>query len=389
MAKYTITSAADSGSGSLRQAIIDASNGDTIEFASGISKIILTSGEINIDKSLTINGSGADHLTISGNNASRAFHVSSGNEVIIQGISITSCRYTAMDGGGAILNVGTLTIANSVLSGNSAPYGGAIYNRGALTIVSSTLSRNTADTTGGAIFNNNGAMTITNSMLSGNTANHAGAIYNEGVMIVTNSTLSANTALDGGGGAIFNNNGVLTITNSTLSGNTAINVGGAICTTAILKVSFTSIAENKSLFGAGIYNNQLTVTIKNSIIANNTGGNYSGTNMISALGVNFDTDGTCPGFTQVTSDALKLGPLALNTPGKTETHSLLSGSVAIDSVTDCTDADGNAVTIDQRGISRSQLTCDAGSYEYKAPILTRGITVGVISYGLKAGFDLP
>jgi hypothetical protein len=94
--------------------------------------------------------------------------------------------------------------------------------------------------------------------------------------------------------------------------------------------------------------------------------------VVSALGVNFDTDGTCPGFTQVTSEALKLGPLALNAPGRTETHALLSGSVAMRSVADSTDIDGNLVTTDQRHVPRPQWNCDAGAYEYNGPM--RGIT---------------
>jgi len=86
-----------------------------------------------------------------------------------------------------------------------------------------------------------------------------------------------------------------------------------------------------------------------------------------ALGVNFDTDGTCPDFTHVTA-MLNLGPLALSAPGTTQTHALSSGSVAIDSVTLCTDIAENMVTADQRGVSRPQgIACDAGAYEAKPP----------------------
>ena len=46
----------DSGPGSLRQALVDANDGDTID-ATGISGVItLTSGELLVDKSVTING---------------------------------------------------------------------------------------------------------------------------------------------------------------------------------------------------------------------------------------------------------------------------------------------------------------------------------------------
>lgn len=315
MALFVVNSAADSGSGTLRQAISDAGGGDIIAFAAGISNITLTSGEIIIDKSLTIDGPGANLLTISGNHASRVFHVSSGSDVTIHGLLFT-------DG--------------------SADYGGAVYNdHGTLTIASSTFSGNTATVGGGAIFNDNdGTFTITNSTLSNNTSDF--------------------------GGATFNGIGTFIITNSTLSGNTAVNAGGAVLNFSTFEISFSTIAENQSAVGAGINSNTGRVTVKNSIVGNNHGQNYEGAVPIWALGVNFATDGTCPGFTQVTSAMLNLGPLALNAPGTTETHALLNGSAAIDSVTLCTDIAGNAVTTDQRGVSRPQgIACDAGAYEAK------------------------
>ena len=62
----TVTSEANSGEGSLRQAIVKAKTGDTIVFAPNVTKIILTSGRIDINKNLTIDGSSGDsRVTIS------------------------------------------------------------------------------------------------------------------------------------------------------------------------------------------------------------------------------------------------------------------------------------------------------------------------------------
>ena len=63
-ATITVTNTNDSGAGSFRQAIIAASPGDTINFAPSVTTVTLTSGELVIDKNLTITGPGANRLTV-------------------------------------------------------------------------------------------------------------------------------------------------------------------------------------------------------------------------------------------------------------------------------------------------------------------------------------
>src|SRR6478752_1458696 len=68
-----VTNTNDSGPGSLRQALVDANDGDTID-ATGVSgTILLTSGELQITHNVTINGPGANHLAVDGNGQSRVF----------------------------------------------------------------------------------------------------------------------------------------------------------------------------------------------------------------------------------------------------------------------------------------------------------------------------
>jgi hypothetical protein len=70
LATDTVSSTADSGSGSLRALIASASAGDTIDFASTVTGMItLSSGDLNITKNLDIEGPGAGILTISGGGA--------------------------------------------------------------------------------------------------------------------------------------------------------------------------------------------------------------------------------------------------------------------------------------------------------------------------------
>ena len=85
----TVTTNQDSGPGSLRYAITQAASQDTIVFDRSVHEIALTSGELEINKSLKIQGPGESQLTISGNEASRVFEIEAGN-VAISGLTIAN-----------------------------------------------------------------------------------------------------------------------------------------------------------------------------------------------------------------------------------------------------------------------------------------------------------
>src|SRR5262249_53231929 len=186
-ATIAVTNTKDNGPGSLRAAIDSAQDGDTISFDVSVTgTIILTSGEVLVNKSITISGPGANTLAVDANHASRVFYIDSGKDVTISGLTITNG--SAPD-----------------------PYhrGGGIYNdHAALTLSSCTISGNAADVgVGGGIFNDQGTLTVSGSNLSGNSSWYGGAISNNWL---------------GGGSA------TVTIANSTLSGNLAISAGGGI-----------------------------------------------------------------------------------------------------------------------------------------------------------------
>src|SRR6266487_1300647 len=198
-----VTNTNDNGPGSLRQALVDANDGDTID-ATGISGIItLTTGELRVDKSVTINGAGADVLAVDGNAAGRVFFITLGETVTISGFTIRN-GHVGNDAGGIDNEDGsTVTVTNCTLSGNSAGLGGGMFNGGPLTIGSTTISDNSAANGGGIYNSGGGTTTITNSTVSGNTAGSGGGIFNIGMLAITSSTLSNNSASLGGG--VFNN----------------------------------------------------------------------------------------------------------------------------------------------------------------------------------------
>src|SRR5947207_7224602 len=126
----TVTNTNDSGPGSLRQALADANDGDTINFAV-TGTIGLTSGELLVDKSITVSGPGAENLAVNGNIQSRVFHIASGQTVTISGMTITNGHVS--DSGGGIYNDHAVLILNDcTISDNSATgnLGGGINNDG-------------------------------------------------------------------------------------------------------------------------------------------------------------------------------------------------------------------------------------------------------------------
>jgi N-acetylneuraminic acid mutarotase len=300
----TVTNTNDSGPGSLRQALAIANDGDTITFAV-TGTIVLTTGELMVNDSITISGPGAANLAVNANAMSRVFHIASGGTVTISGLTITNGNATKDYGGGIYSDHSTLTMDNCRVSGNTADIGGGMYSNGSfsganvtlnnsiftgnsalqgggmysdgnqsanaatVTVNNSTFSDNSTSYPGGGIYNfaemGNATVTLNNSTFSGNSAGNngtgdGGGIYNDGVganmatVTVNNSTFSDNSTSGGEGGGIasfgggFGNAHVI-VSNSTFSGNSSIVAGGAIYNdgengSATLTVSNTTFRGN-------------------------------------------------------------------------------------------------------------------------------------------------
>ncbi len=328
---------------SLREAInfanADPSGGDTILFSPALSgTLTLTDGALpTISAAMTIQGPGANVLTIDAHGQSRILELSASANLTLSGLTLANgSAYT----GGGIFNSrgGTLTLVGCTVSGCKATgaSGGGIVNYGTLTLTDSTLSGNSASLDAGALYNVVGTLSLTNCTVSGNTAQTGAALY---LIAGTNS-----------------------LADCTISGNTSTgssNVPGVLLrpnvTTAT--VNDTIIAGNNGAF-SGAYDISGSATGSNNLIGT---GSVTGSN--NQLGV------TDP----------KLGLLAWN-GGPTQTVALQPGSPAIGA--------GNAlsVTKDQRGIALDAPNADIGAFQFQGPppsVTVSGPTTGTI------GIDLP
>jgi hypothetical protein len=267
----------DSGSGSLRDAVDHAVDGDTIDLtALDCSTITLTSGAISTAlDDLTIEGPGALRLEINGNDDGRVFwHLGAGT-LTLDDVTVSHGRKYLLDGdagnagGGCVFSLGGVTMdyawardctaasndqnaiirggaiyaqvgvltESSIVSasqaysrGSTSARGGGIYTMGHLFVISSTISGNTATTSGGGIHvGAGGEARIKYSSIASNVQSTTGRVlggggaYLTGNAYIVRSTISNNSGCRGGGVYFINGGNVTSpvgIYSSTVSGNT-------------------------------------------------------------------------------------------------------------------------------------------------------------------------
>jgi hypothetical protein len=319
LSNFLVSNLGDSGTGSLRQAIINANNHantagtvDTVTFKAGLAgKITLTSGDIAITDGVSIIGNG--HIKVDGNglatnqNAtkSRIFDVnistSSGNVAILNLTLQNGYAHDGYDGGGILdRNAAKLTVQGVRIQNcfaestgeESEGNGGGIAadsETGKLVIINSVITGNTASAgeggddygRGGGIHSVAASTVIQNSVISNNTSGSEGGGIDiqGGTFSITNSTISGNSVgMDEQGGGIGIRDASGTIQGSTISGNTTGGEGGGIAFQAgNLTMINCTVANNHAGYGGGLYlatysegTNTQKVSIQSCTIAGNT-----------------------------------------------------------------------------------------------------------------------
>lgn len=389
-AACTVSTTADSGAGSLRDALGNASCTTITITATGT--MTLGSELPAITGDVTIAGPGASNLTINRNapttTGTTVFTVAAGtsnaiNQLTLSGVTVkggyrgillntdSAARVTNstfrgngdafyFDGGG------TATVTNSTLITNS--YDGLYFFQGG----SATLTNTTVTQTGeGLYFYQGGSATLTNSTVSDN---YHGLYFqgSGGSVTLANSTVSTNANT----GLYFQSGGNATLTNSTVSGN---------FTNGLLfyqsgSVTLTNSTISGSNTGLSFYQGG-SVSLTNSLLASGGTANCTGLISLTDGGHNLVDDASCTGLTNSTngnivnpSGGAGLNPAGLAANGgPTQTVALLLTSPAIDAGDQTVCASTTSLNpvnnLDQRGVSRPQgSSCDIGAFE--VPYLT-------------------
>ncbi|MEO1394226.1 MAG: choice-of-anchor Q domain-containing protein [Cyanobacteria bacterium J06634_5] len=254
MNTITVTSTADSGKGSLRAAIASSKAGDSIRFAKKLTgkTITLKSGQLVLDKSITIDGSGARGLTISGNQSSRVFYLDKKRTATLKNLTIANGKTLGAGGGIDTRHESTLNLINVDVKNNTSELGGGLRvgHMAKANIINSRfvgnnglLTQRLAGFSAGAIAHNEsrGQIRIKGSTFENNKGGTGGALYGMHAVtfIVEDSVFRKNSATRKGG-AIFTDGvsaknyegppeeGTITVRGSRFENNTANGAGGAL-----------------------------------------------------------------------------------------------------------------------------------------------------------------
>jgi hypothetical protein len=299
-ATLTVTNLADSGPGTLRDRLAASADGDRIEFH--VFGTIVLSNELTVSKSVVIAGPGVPFLKISGNQATRLFHIASGAPGI-NSLCLCDGRVSGTNGavgrngesvmGGAIfiasgasLGMSTVVISNNAVvggqggaanpagsSGNGGKgLGGAIANLGQLTLVVALVSGNSASGGGGGP-----ASPSPGAAGEG----WGGAIYSEGRANITLCTINNNKAMAGTGvgapgrgvgGGIYSMATLAAFVSTVASnsaGGSSSDMGGGIFGSGPIFLGDLTIVGNDADVGGGLSG---AADLGNSILAGNTAG---------------------------------------------------------------------------------------------------------------------
>ncbi|MEO0396635.1 MAG: DUF4114 domain-containing protein [Cyanobacteria bacterium P01_A01_bin.137] len=333
MATLTVINTNDSGKGSLREAIALANDKDTIVFSSKLAnKTIRLEKQLVIDKSLTIDGSDAPNLTLSGEGKTRILQISYDySDVVLQdltfanGSAVDNAPNTTRPGGAIeVIDSNTLVVENSKFINNEGERGGAIFvGYGASAIIKDSVfdgndgssandgfSAGAISTYGGGegakVVDSNGernvggdaSLDISGTTFTNNKGTH-GAVYTLLTNLKVEDSVFKGNEGTNGSGAIFTDGANGTEKPDNLGGTTVIrnvvakdNIGGGDYGGAFFLSGYsgdkyiienTEITNNTASKGAGLavqsYQdeaNPVTLTIRDSTITNNTATSQGG-----------------------------------------------------------------------------------------------------------------
>jgi hypothetical protein len=368
----------------IKHAIGQARAGDTVSIGPGEFDETL----LSLEKNLTIIGSaGGSGTLIVGTPNSETLYVDGGVTATLKQLAVSG-------GGNAVTNHGTVTIADSTITGASLA---AVQNSGTVTLADATISDNDKDGV-----DTYGPAKIIGSTISGNGADGVDA---DGQLTLTGSTVADNGGIGVDVGRIGQSGnygyGRVTITASTVTGN-EIGMKSDFSQNPVIEIVNSTISAN---LGDGVLSQGPVAAVGSTIVGNGTVGikGFSSVNLAATIiagnkthdcygstatddGYNIDSDEFCHVSTTVGYDDLRVQSSLSDNGGPTKTLAPASTSPAVDQIPAgtqvtiagttyglCGGTGAHDIVADQRGVARPQPSggkCDIGVVEL-APSTTK------------------
>lgn len=310
---FLVTSASDSGEGSLREAIQmanDTDGFDLVVLSDDLKRTIKLNTEIAITDDVIIEGRGK---TIKGSGEDRLFVIDDGDagtmsqvkihDMILTGGVANGSEATSA-AGGAIYSAEALTVDEVVIKKNFASrFGAGIFNfQGHLTVKDSLIAGNddiaAEDGTfygiyGGGIYNYRGITHITDTLIKNHDIERCGTVFNEaGFVLMEGTTIKKNTTLHGG--AILNLNALTVLLDTKLAKNTAREWGGGVANFATLEAFAGPFGRTEAGGEFESIAPSILVMSSDSVIKKNTAVDYGG-GIFNGDDEGFFTEGTLIG----------------------------------------------------------------------------------------------
>lgn len=405
--RWTVTTLAEAGPGSLREAVEKANARPgiaVVEFDPALEGTLRLGGQaLYVTDSVLIVGNGADRLVLDAEGRHGVIAIAGyGFDAIDVAILGVTIRGGAADRGAGIgASNARLLLADSLVEDNDTTnsvveeQGGGLYlNGGSLTLDRCVVRRNSAGATGGGLTALAAAVSIRDSAFERNLSKRGGGLYVETpyAFEVRRSVIAFNRAGRRGGGIDLTVTGVpAVLENVTVSGNfvygeQATDGGGGIALTGPARIALSTIASNlaytlqrnpdvaaglqfDSSYGVLFLNGSLLWG--NATLDGNLDLGRAGAGGIDAYYnlIGTTTPDTINGAEEGSLFATdpQLGPLADN-GGPTQTQAIAADSPARDAAAWIQ----YYATTDQRGFARRRdddSVMDIGAYEYGADVL--------------------
>lgn len=318
-----VTTAGDRGAGSLRRVVADAEPGDVVAFdTDGVfaaPQTIELLSQLVVSEDLSIDGPGADRVTVSGSGTTRVFRVEGGADVTLRAMTIVdgvapletialggATEQVRVGGAALVLEASRLTLEDVVVRDSDAPPGGGLLSLGgglanidavlvmrggsitsghadlgggvgalstgaagaATTLVDVVLEGNVADDAGGGVASLDGRLTVRGGRIDGNRGEHGAGITASGSLTIEAEAAFTGNIGTGRGGAIHVESGDATIADAELTGNSAAEGGGIWIGEATIAITESVLEGNVAGVGGGIMSYGVLRLTDSRLVAN-------------------------------------------------------------------------------------------------------------------------